>query len=940
MMSTHRPSAWMTCAVLGALFAVCTPARAQFADGVLWYNTSNLAFTVGELEITLQGLGAPYVDDTDVWPGSLATYRLVFLVLPDADFDPGQIADIEAFLASGGLLVTVADNDNYDDEADRLNALLAQLGLDSFHTDGMYDPTCPHTATAVPGNPLMDGVGTFQYAASSEVVAAGGGEELATGQSGQTLLVYESGVVLSADSGPFTDWCGNISGNSTLWENLFSGWCDMDGDGHDKAICGGGDCDDTDPAINPDQAEVADGLDNDCNGVADDGMMPAGALIITEIMKNPDAVSDTAGEWFEVYNTLGSDLNLLGLEVTDAGTNSFVVDTDLWIAPGQHLVLGRHDDPAVNGGVTLDYLYTNFQLGNTGADEVFLTHGGVLLDEVVYDDVDWPDTAGVAMSLDPPLYDATDNDDFTSWCNAVAPYGAGDRGSPGALNPTCCGDADGDGFADATCGGDDCDDADPAIFPGASEVVCDGVDNDCDAATEDEPDDDADGFSVCVDCDDMEPLMNPGEGENECDGLDNDCDPATEDEPDADGDGVPMCDDCDDTDPAAYPGGTEIECDGVDNDCDPATEDEPDGDGDGSSACVDCDDGDAAIYPGAVEDHDGIDNDCDGLTDEGALTAGALVITEVLRDPDAVTDSDGEWFEVYNNTAVEMNLMGLWVYDLGSDEFTVEEDLLLAAGEYAVLGRSGDAAVNGGVTVAYEYEGFSLGNTDDEIVLEHGGVVLDQIEFDSGWPDTAGYAMNLDPSLIDATANDDPASWCDAPYAWDSGDFGSPGEENDICCSDGDGDGFDDAACGGDDCDDGDADVSPDADEDVCDGVDNDCDEETPDEPDLDGDGVSTCDDCDDEDDEIYPDAPELCDGVDNDCDGQVDEGLDCDPADDDDTGDDDTDDDDAGDDDTGDDDDDTGDCNCRTAGGRTGHGAPLALFLAAAWIVRRRGRA
>ncbi len=44
-----------------------------------------------------------------------------------------------------------------------------------------------------------------------------------------------------------------------------------------------------------------------------------------------------------------------------------------------------------------------------------------------------------------------------------------------------------------------------------------------------------------------------------------------------------------------------------------------------------------------------------------------------------------------------------------------------------------------------------------------------------------------------------------------------------VACPDADGDGFDDASCGGTDCDDNDEDVNPDATE-VCDGQDNDCD--------------------------------------------------------------------------------------------------------------------
>jgi hypothetical protein len=97
---------------------------------------------------------------------------------------------------------------------------------------------------------------------------------------------------------------------------------------------------------------------------------------------------------------------------------------------------------------------------------------------------------------------------------------------------------------------------------------CNGMDDDCDGLTDEDFDQDGDGFTVCGgDCDDGRASDHPG-AEEECDGRDNDCDGDTDEGFDQDGDGFRTCDgDCDPLDPTVFPGAPEL-CDGKDNDCD------------------------------------------------------------------------------------------------------------------------------------------------------------------------------------------------------------------------------------------------------------------------------------------------------------------------------------------------------------------------------------
>ncbi|MDH3529482.1 MAG: lamin tail domain-containing protein, partial [Acidobacteriota bacterium] len=157
-------------------------------------------------------------------------------------------------------------------------------------------------------------------------------------------------------------------------------------------------------------------------------------IVINEIIQNPAAVSDAVGEWFEVFNPGGSPVDINGWTIRDNDFDSHVIDNSgpLMVPAGGFLVLGINADFAANGGVTVGYQYSDLFLAN-GADEL------VLLDTTMaeIDRVEWdggpsfPDPNGASMSLVGP---GLDNNVGANWCEAPTPFGAGDRGTPGAAN--------------------------------------------------------------------------------------------------------------------------------------------------------------------------------------------------------------------------------------------------------------------------------------------------------------------------------------------------------------------------------------------------------------------------------------------------------------------------------------------------------------------------
>jgi hypothetical protein len=94
-----------------------------------------------------------------------------------------------------------------------------------------------------------------------------------------------------------------------------------------------------------------------------------------------------------------------------------------------------------------------------------------------------------------------------------------------------------------------------------------------------------------------------------------------------------------------------------------------------------------------------------------------------------------------------------------------------------VLGRSADPATNGGVPVDYQYAGFILANTADEVVLlDATGAEIDRVAYDGGttFPNPDGASMALLSTELDNSLGQ---NWYTSASAWlgSTGDAGSPG---------------------------------------------------------------------------------------------------------------------------------------------------------------------
>lgn len=417
---------------------------------------------------------------------------------------------------------------------------------------------------------------------------------------------------------------------------------DEDGDGFYSYE----DCDDKDPLRYPGvEPEVCDGMDNDCDGAIDNG------LVFTTYFRDQDGDGygdpDQKDTNCSAAAPAGYVLNELDCNDNDA--------TAYWGAPE---ICDRKDNDC-DGLIDESLIFSVYFADKDGdgfgaASEPFVSCLPAAPAGYADNDLDCDDDPVTGKLRYPGK--AEDCDGIDNDCDGNI--------DDGVALITYFEDKDGDGFGSTSnllivCSSiappgyadndRDCDDSDPNIHPNAPEL-CDNLDNNCNGDIDEGipqqtyyRDADGDGYGSLTQkiftCQNAPPLGY-----------------------------ALLSQDCDDADSGVYHGAVEF-CDSKDNDCNGLIDDQlpqftyyadADGDGYGDSTqhisiCDltapagyvisnnDCDDSPvtgATVWPGAPELCDNADNDCDGLTDEG------------LSQQTYYADADGDGYGNPNQTVL------------------------------------------------------------------------------------------------------------------------------------------------------------------------------------------------------------------------------------------------------------------------------------------------
>lgn len=529
----------------------------------------------------------------------------------------------------------------------------------------------------------------------------------------------------------------------------------------------------------------------------------AGDLVVTEVMPDPDG-TDTGQEYIELYNNLGTPIELKGFTVFVKKPDGSGLKTHLiragTVPPRGYFTLGD-----VRSGVLPEYIGYSYEDGLGGLPQ---TDGvvGIRCKDLVLDEMSYGTTKpGRSRTFDgnrPP--DAAGNDDLSRWCDAPDTYQGNNYGSPAAPNPACppsvsagsCldlgtsraivppalgdlvitevmpdpklwADADGEWFEVRSSAEVDLNGL--VLSSGTTRSAVTSVD--CLRVS-------AGGYAVfTASADAGIPSMGTFTFS-----LSNGGGSVTVGLPDAGLDTLTY---------GAASSGVSWQLDPTKLDA--FSNDDPANLCRGSQNIFGVDGGDLGTPGGpntsctpVVTGNTCVDPATSATRAIVAPAPGDLVVTEFMADPSSVSDALGEWFEVVAKNDVDLN--GLVLQGTSGTPATVSSTSCLRAdaGSHVVFAHQADPAVNGSLPAVTQTFTFSLANAAGTITLIHDAGVIDTVS----WATTqgAGASTQLDVNKYDATLNDVPTNLCRTDAGTfgtlpDGGasDKGTPGQLNHAC---------------------------------------------------------------------------------------------------------------------------------------------------------------
>ena len=161
-------------------------------------------------------------------------------------------------------------------------------------------------------------------------------------------------------------------------------------------------------------------------------------------------------------------------------------------------------------------------------------------------------------------------------------------------------------------------------------------------------------------------------------------------------------------------------------------------------------------------------------TSEATQAGPRIVVSEVLADPSAVPDDDGEWIELFNAGSAPAELRGWRLASRSDPGHVISRSLVVRPGAAVVLARSATQATNGGVRAQYAYgSDVSLANSSDWIVVrDAAGATVDSVAWDSPPRRGASWALR---TLDGARPEAGGPAWTVSEASFGRGDRGTPG---------------------------------------------------------------------------------------------------------------------------------------------------------------------